>query len=345
MKLGDLARALGCELRGDGEVEVRGVAPIEDAGPGMLTFLADRRLARALASTGAAAIVLAPDAPEVALPSLRAPQPYVTFVEAVRVLCPAPPRPAPGVHPSAVIAASATVGAGAVIGPHVVVGERVRIGRDAILHARVVVYDDVTIGDDFVAHAGAVVREEVRIGDRVLLHAGAVIGSDGFGYLPGPDGNRKIPQIGTVVLEDDVEIGANATVDRAALGETRIGRGTKIDNLVTVAHGCRVGPHCLLAAQVGLAGGTVVGERVLMGGQVGSAGHLTIGDRAQLAAKAGVHADIPAGGVYAGYPAVEVHLWRRVSAGLHRLPGMLRRLRRLERAAGVADEGDEGDGD
>src|SRR5437667_284141 len=174
--------------------------------------------------------------------------------------------------------------------------------------------------------------------DGVVLHAGAVIGSDGFGYLPLPEGIRKIPQIGTVVLEDDVSVGANATVDRAALGATVVGRGTKIDNLVMVAHGCRIGPECLLAAQVGLSGSSTLGARVLLGGQVGLAGHQTVGDRAQVAAQSGVHGDVPAGAVYGGYPASEVRVWRRASAALLRLPEALRRLRRVERALGLGVE-------
>src|SRR6266566_5248952 len=314
MKLSEIARALGGELRGDGGVEIVEVAPIEDASPGMLTFLADRRLAARLATTRAAAVLLPPDAPEVAVPSVRVAHPYLAFVAAVELLHPPPPRRAPCVDPSAVIAASARLGPGAVVGPHVV------------------------IGDGFTAHAGVVVREGTRIGDRVVLHAGAVIGSDGFGYLPLPEGIHKIPQIGTVVLEDDVSVGANATVDRAALGATVVGRGTKIDNLVMVAHGCRIGPECLLAAQVGLSGSSTLGARVLLGGQVGLAGHQTVGDRAQVAAKSGVHGDVPAGAVYGGYPATEVRVWRRASAALLRLPEALRRLRRVERALGLGVE-------
>ncbi len=339
MKLGEIARRLGCELHGDGEVEIVGVASLAEAGPGTLTFLADRRLAGALADTRASAIVLPPDAPEGPVPSLRAPDPYVAFVGAVELFHP-PRRPAPGIHATAVIAFSASVGPRAMIGPHVVVGERVRLGDDAALHANVVVYDDVRIGDRFTAHAGAVVREGVRIGNDVTLHAGAVIGSDGFGYLPLPAGNRKIPQVGTVVLEDDVEVGANTTVDRAALGSTVIGRGSKLDNLVMVAHGCRIGPGCLVAAQVGLSGGTMLGERVLVGGQAGSAGHLTIGDGARIGAKAGIHSDVPPGAVYSGYPAIEIHLWRRVNAALARLPDIVRRMRRVERALGVDGPGE-----
>src|SRR5213593_3732962 len=325
MKLSQIARALGGELRGDGGVEIVDVAPIEDAAPGTLTFLADRRLAARLTTTRAAAALLPRDAPEVSLPSVRVVHPYLAFVAAVELLHPLPPRPAPRIDPTAVIAASARLGPGALVGPHVVVGERTAIGRDATLHANVTIYDDVAIGDG------------------VVLHAGAVIGSDGFGYLPLPEGIRKIPQIGTVVLEDDVEVGANATVDRAALGATVVGRGTKIDNLVTVAHGCRIGPECLLAAQAGLAGSTTLGTRVMLGGQVGLAGHQTVGDGAQVAAKSGVHGDVPAGAVYGGYPAVDVRVWRRMVGALPRLPELVRRLRRIERALGLvaASAGDE----
>jgi UDP-3-O-[3-hydroxymyristoyl] glucosamine N-acyltransferase len=339
MKLRDLAAALGCELRGDGDVEIAGVAPIEDAAPGTLTFLADRRLAAELATTRAAAVILPPDAPEVALASLRAPHPYLAFIAAVDLFHPPPPRPAPGVHPSAVVASSAIVGPGAWIGAHVVIGDGVCLGRDATLHPHVTLYAGAEIGDGFTAHAGAVVRERVRIGDRVVLHAGAIVGSDGFGYLPLPDGIRHIRHVGTVVLEDEVEIGANATIDRAAFGATVVGRGTKIDNLVMVAHGCRLGPECLLAAQVGLAGSTTLGRRVMAGGQAGFAGHQRVGDGAQIAAQSGVPGDVPAGAVYAGYPATDVRVWRRVSGAIVRLPMLFRRVRRLERVLGVGGAG------
>jgi UDP-3-O-[3-hydroxymyristoyl] glucosamine N-acyltransferase len=240
------------------------------------------------------------------------------------------------------VAPTAKIGPRASIGPHATVGERTTIGADAVLHAGVAIYEDVTIGVGFTAHANAVVREGARLGDRVTLHAGAVVGSDGFGYLPLPDGNRKIPQVGTVVLEDDVEIGACATVDRAALGATVVGRGTKIDNLVMVGHGCRIGAHCLLAGQAGLAGGTTLGTRVMLGGQAGSAGHLTVGDNTQVGAQAGMHGDIPANTVFSGTPAMEIRRWRRVMGSLPRVPEVFRRLRRLEQALGIArGEGDD----
>ena len=323
MKLSEIARILHCELHGDGDVEITDVAPVEDAPPGSLTFVVDRRRARELATSRAAAALLPPDAPDVTLPSLRTSEPYAAFVAAVELFHPSPARE-PGVHPTAVIAATARIGDGAVIGPHVVIGDRVEIGCRAVLDAHVVVYRDVRIGEAFTAHAGVVVREGVRIGHRVTLHAGAVIGSDGFGFLPLPDGHRKIPQVGGVVIEDDVEI----------------------DNLVMVGHGCRIGPDCLIAAQVGLAGSTTLGARVMLGGQVGSAGHLTVGDGARVAAQSGVHRDVPPRHDYAGYPAVQAREWRRASACMPRLPALFRRMRRVERAVGVGSAedapGDEG---
>lgn len=343
MKLGEIARALGAELRdGDPETEISGLAPIEQAGPGTLTFLSDRRLESHLATTRATAIVLDGSAPPVGLASLRVKHAYVGFVQALELFH--PPTPATqGVHATAVVAPTASIGEGASVGPHVVIGDRVTIGRDAVLHANVTVYSDVAIGDGFVAHAGVVVREGVQIGHRVTVHAGAVIGSDGFGFIPQPNGHKKIPQVGTVVLEDDVEVGANSTIDRAMLGETRVERGTKIDNLVMIAHGCHIGPHSLLAAQVGLAGGTRLGTGVMMGGQVGAAGHLTVGDGAQVAAQSGIHGNVPPGKVYGGYPAMEVRTWRRMMTALPRLPEALRRLRRLERKVGIGEA--EGGGD
>jgi UDP-3-O-[3-hydroxymyristoyl] glucosamine N-acyltransferase len=339
MTLAEIARVLGYELRGDGGVEISGVAPLESALPGTLSFLGDRRLAHLLATTRASAVILPPEAPDPAMPTLRAHHPYLAFVSVVELLHPPKRSAAPGVHPTAVVAPTARIGPRASIGPHATVGERTTIGADAVLHAGVAIYEDVTIGDGFTAHANAVVREGVRLGDRVTLHAGSVVGSDGFGYLPLPDGNRKIPQVGTVVLEDDVEIGACATVDRAALGATLVGRGTKIDNLVMIGHGCRLGEHCLLAGQAGLAGGTKLGSRVMLGGQAGSAGHLTIGDGAQVAAQSGMHNDIAAGSVVSGSPAIEVRQWRRMTMSWLRLPEVLRRLRRVERALGLGRAG------
>lgn len=343
MKLAELARLLGATVEGASpDVEITGVAAIEDATPGTVTVLADKRLESYLAGTHASAVLVGPDGPRGSGPVLRVAHPWVAFTRVMELFHP-PRRPPAGVHPTAVVAASAALGPGAFVGPYVVVGEDVRIGRDAVLHAHVTLYRGVRIGDDFTAHAGTVVREEVVIGDRVTLHAGSVIGSDGFGFVPLRDGHRKIPQVGTVILEDDVEVGANATIDRATLGATRIGRGTKLDNMVMIGHGSQLGPGCLLAAQVGLAGSMRLGTGVMMGGQAGASGHFVIGDGAQIAAQSGVHREVPAGGVYGGYPAIEVRRWRRVVNALPRLPEVFRRLRRVEKAMGLGSGGaDEG---
>jgi UDP-3-O-[3-hydroxymyristoyl] glucosamine N-acyltransferase len=339
MKLAEVAKALGCQLRGDGEVEIVGVASIEDAAPGTLTFLADARYTRFLAGTPAAAIIVSPTATATGLPMLVADHPYLAFVDAIHLFHPGQAA-APGVHPTAVIASTATIGAGASIGPHAVIGDRARIGARAVVGPNVTIYADVTIGDDFQAYASVVVREGVRIGHRVVLHAGAVIGSDGFGFVPLPGGHRKIPQVGTVEVEDDVEIGANTTVDRAQLGATVIGRGAKLDNLVQVAHGCRIGAYSLLAAQVGLGGSTRLGQGVMLGGQVGAAGHLRIGDGVQVGAQSGINNDLVAGRVYGGTPTLEMRRWRRAMAVVAQLPELLRRLRAVERSLGAARTGD-----
>jgi UDP-3-O-[3-hydroxymyristoyl] glucosamine N-acyltransferase len=339
MKLVALAERLGCELRGDGAIEITAVRGLEDAGPGELTFLANPKYASQVPATKASAIIVPVGAPEVPLASLRAANPYLAFARAL-ALFHEPRRLAPGVHPTAVIAPGVRLPPDAAIGPYVVVGEDVALGPRATLIARVTIYPGVRIGSDFVAHAGVVIREDVRIGDRVTLQPGVVVGGDGFGFVPMGDAPAvKIPQTGTVVIEDDVEIGANTTIDRATIGATVIGRGAKLDNLVMIAHNCEVGPYSFLAAQVGLAGSTKLGRGVQMGGQAGAAGHLTIGDGVQIVAQSGVPRSVAAGQVVGGYPAVEVSRWRRASAALLRLPELLHRVRRLEEAvaAGVRE--------
>jgi UDP-3-O-[3-hydroxymyristoyl] glucosamine N-acyltransferase len=288
-------------------------------------------------TTRASAVICAASAPEAAVATLRTAEPYLCFARALALFH--PPRRLPvGVHATAVVAGTARIAPGAAIGAHVVVGEDVEIGADAQLHPHVVLYAGARIGRDFVAHTGVVVREDVRIGDRVVLHPGVVLGGDGFGFAPSATGAVKIPQIGTVVIEDDVEIGANTTIDRATLGATIVRRGSKLDNLVMVGHNCEIGAHCFIAAQVGLAGSTKVGNGVQMGGQAGVAGHLTIGDGVQVVAQSGIPSSVPAGKIVGGYPAVEVGVWRRTSAALLRLPELLRRVRRLEqRLADGAD--------
>jgi UDP-3-O-[3-hydroxymyristoyl] glucosamine N-acyltransferase len=336
MKLGEIATRIGCELRGDPEVEISGVAPIERAAPGTLTFLANPRYRSHLGKTQASAVILSRAEPDLPLASLRADDPYTAFAHAVDLFY-LPPAPlAVGVHPTAVIAAGARIGSEAAIGPFVVLGEGVVLGARARLDAHVVVYPEVEIGDDFRAFANVTVRERVRIGHRVTLQSGCVIGGDGFGYIPGTDGQaRKITQAGTVIIEDDVEVGANATIDRAAVGATRVHRGVKLDNLVMVAHGCSIGEGSMLAAQAGLSGSTHVGRFVRMGGQVGSAGHLTVGDGAQIAAQSGITNDIAPGAIVGGSPPIEIHAWRRMLAAMPRLPELLHRVRQIETKLGL----------
>jgi UDP-3-O-[3-hydroxymyristoyl] glucosamine N-acyltransferase len=335
VKLRDLAARLDCDLAGDGDLEIERVRSLEDAGPGDLTFLTNPRYAAQLGETKASAIILPSDAPAVPLASLRSRNPYLTFARALGVFH-RPRLPTPGIHATAVVAPTASIGEGASIGPYVVVGDDVAIGPRATIFPHAVIYPGARIGADFVAHAGVVVREDIVIGDRVLLHAGVVLGADGFGFVPLPDAPFKIPQTGTVVIEDDVEIGANTTIDRATLGATIVRRGAKLDNLVMVGHNCEIGEASFLAAQAGLAGSTKLGRNVMMGGQAGAAGHLTIGDRAQIVAQSGVPSSVAAGAIVGGYPALDVTRWRRISAALLRLPELLRRVRRLERTVGIA---------
>ncbi len=335
MKLKDLAARLGCELRGDGGIEIVRVAPIEHAQPGDITFVANPRYARFLKTTRASAVILSRDAPVVDVTSLRSADPYLAFARAIEELHP-PVAIAPGIHPTAVIAASAQVGSGAAIGAYAVIGEGVRIGKNARIDPHVVIYPEVVIGDRFVAHAHVTVRERVHIGNDVVLQSGVVIGGDGFGYVVTQEGTvRRLVQSGNVILEDQVEIGANTTVDRAAVGSTIVRRGVKLDNLVMIAHGCEIGEGSMLAAQTGLSGSTKIGRFVRIGGQVGSAGHLTVGDGAQIAAQSGIHNDIPAGSIVSGSPTTPLMVWRRMVAAWTRLPELLRRVRRLEKALGI----------
>jgi len=338
MKLAEIALRLGCELRGDGNIEIAGMNSIEDAQPYEMTFVANKKYLAKLATTKAAAVILAPTDPDITLPSLRTPNPYLAFARVLEWFYP-PYTPPVGIHPTAVIAPTARIGASAYIGPYAVIDEHVVIGDHARIFAHVVIYPNVQIGHEFTAHAGAVVREGTKIGDRVILQAGVVIGGDGFGYVPLPDGLAyKIPQTGTVTLADDVEIGANTTIDRAAMGATMVRRGAKLDNLVMIGHGCDIGEGALLAAQVGLSGSTKLEAGVRMGGQVGAAGHLTVGKNTMIAAQSGIPHDVPANSVIGGYPAVDIRSWRRYSAALPKLPELMRRIRRLEQALRVNEE-------
>jgi UDP-3-O-[3-hydroxymyristoyl] glucosamine N-acyltransferase len=328
--LGELARRLECPIEGDAAVEIRRVAKIEDAGPGDLTFLANPKYASKLATTKASAVIMNGEAAIAPCAIIRSPSPYLTFARAAQVLSPTE-APAAGIHQLASVASDAKVDPSATVGAFVYIGPGVVVGPRTIIHPHVVIGDSTTVGADCLLHAHVSIRERCSIGNRVIIQNGAVIGSDGYGFAQRPDGSHeKIPQTGPVVIEDDVEIGANTTIDRPAVGETRIKAGTKIDNLVQIAHGVVVGTNSLLAAQTGIAGSTVVGDSVMFGGQVGISGHLTIGNRVMLAAKTGVTGNIDDGSYMSGYPMMETQHWRRAYAALRKLPEMRKQLLALE---------------
>ena len=336
MKLSEVAQKLGCRLEGPPDLNIRGVAGIEHAEPGQITFLANRRYFPLLKTTRASAVLIEDGIPlerEPALPALaalRSSNPYLAFAHAIELFYQAPHYP-PGIHPTAIIAKSAKIGDGVHIGPYCYVEEDVEIGRNAVLHSFVTIYRGVKIGDDFLSHAHAVVREFCRLGNRVILQNGVVIGGDGFGFAKQKNGAwHKIVQAGPTVLEDDVEVQANSCIDRATIGETRIGQGAKIDDLVLIGHGSRVGANTLLCGQVGLAGSTKVGNDCILAGQVGSGGHITIGDRTLLTAQSGIPHDLAGDKHYSGSPCVEHKQWLKNAAALNRMPDLQRRLRELE---------------
>jgi UDP-3-O-[3-hydroxymyristoyl] glucosamine N-acyltransferase len=334
MKLKELASKLGLEIRGDGGVEIFAPAPIEAAAPGMIVFVASAKYAPALQSNVSAAITTAELAAGAKCATLLSANPYADFARVLEIFFP-PYRPAPGIDPHASIAADAAIGPNASIGASAVIGAGVTIGRDAVIHPNVTIYPGVRIGDRFTAHSGVAIREGTVIGDRVTILNGAVIGADGFGYVEERGGLIKIPQVGSVTIEDDVEIGANSTVDRAMMGATVLHRGVKLDDQVHIGHNCEIGEYSRFSAQTGISGSTRIGKWCLFGGQVGCADHLTIGDRVMVAAQAGVHSRLKDDAIVGGSPAVEVHRYRRNSAALSRLPDLIRRVRALENRAGI----------
>ncbi len=338
VRLRDLARQLGAELVGDGDLLVTGVAGLEHAGPGDITFLAARERIEQLAGCPAAAVIVGPGL-EADRPALRVADPYAAFSLLLSRLEMDPDRVfPPGIHPTAVVDPTADVARAVAIGPYCVIGAGAVVGEGTRLGAHVVLGPEVTVGRDGFLHAGVCIREKCRVGDRVILHSHCVVGSDGFGYRPGPAGLVKIPQVGIVVLEDDVELGAGTCVDRATVGQTVIGRGTKLDNLVQVGHNVVIGAHCAISAQTGISGSCKLGSGVTMGGQVGLADHLTIGDGVKVGAKSGLHRDTPAGSEVFGYPALDAREAFRVASALRKLPDLLRTVARLERLVGETHE-------
>ncbi|GGA57249.1 UDP-3-O-acylglucosamine N-acyltransferase 2 [Edaphobacter acidisoli] len=327
MKLANLAEHLGAALHGDPEAQINRVAGLETAGAGDLTFVANPKYAALARTTKATAVLVEPAFPEISAATLRIENPYLAFARAIELFYQSPAYP-PGIHSTAVIAPTAKIGANAHIGAYTVIGEHVVIGDNATILPHVVIYPHVRAGNNLFVHAHAVIREHCQLGDGVVLQNGAIVGADGFGFAKQGDQSwYKIQQSGPAVLEDSVEIQANATIDRASIGETRVRAGAKIDNLVQVGHGSTVGENTLLCAQVGLAGSTHVGKNVILAGQVGVAGHCTVGDGAIATAQSGIPNDVEPGKVVSGYPAVDNRQWLRSVALVNRLPELLRDLK------------------
>lgn len=331
MKLTEIALKLKCRMVADEDVEISRVAGIEEAGPGDLTFVSNKKYLRHIKDTRASAIILGNDIAAVPIPSLRGENPYLLFAQALDLFF-KPVLPERGIHPTAVIAPDARIGANPSIGPYTVIGRGCILGVEVTLYPHVVLYPGVQVGNSSVLHAHVIVREDCRLGDRVILQNGVIIGSDGFGFAPREDGTYfKISQTGRVLIDDDVEVGANTTIDRAAVGNTIVRRGAKLDNLVQVGHGAQIGEDCVLAAQVGLAGSTRLGRNVRVGGQVGFAGHLEVGDNAVITAQSGTSHDVEPGAVISGSPAVDNLVWLRSVAAVPRLPDLIRKVRDLEK--------------
>jgi UDP-3-O-[3-hydroxymyristoyl] glucosamine N-acyltransferase len=327
MKLAELAQHLGATLEGDPTVEITGVAAIDSASTGDISFIANPKYAPMARTTHASAVLVEPSFPAIETATLRIENPYLAFARSIELFYQPPAYP-PGIHPTAVIAETAKIGANSHIGAYVVIGDHVVIGDNAVILPHVVLYPHVRVGDNLFAHAHAVVREHCQLGDNVLLQNGAIIGADGFGFARQSNGSwHKILQSGPAILEDSVEVQALACVDRASIGETRIRTGAKIDNLVQVGHGSTVGENTLLCAQVGLAGSTVIGKGVILAGQVGVAGHCTVGDGAMATAQSGIPGDVDPGKIVSGYPAIDNRQWLRSVALVNRLPELLRDLK------------------
>ncbi len=338
--LGQLAEALGATLEGDPATAIAGVAPLESAGPDEVSFLLSERYRKVAATTQAGAVVVPVDVTGVPGALLRVPSPQAAMITLLRLFHPEPPS-VPGVHALALVAGSARVDPSAAVGPFSVVEEGARIGRQARVGALCYVGAGAVIGDDVVLYPRVVLREGVTLGDRVIVHPGVVIGADGFGYAFDGTAHRKIPQVGGVRIGDDVEIGANTTVDRGTLGDTVIGRGSKIDNLVQVAHNCELGEDVILVAQVGISGSCRIGRRAILAGQVGVADHVTIGDGAIVTAQSGVPGEIPPGEVWSGTPSRPSAETRRIWAAERMLPELLRKVRAMEKRLQALEEGRE----
>lgn len=329
MNLAKIAEFLGGDLSGDVELKITGLAKIQYAKPGELTFLANPKYAKYLESTKAAAVLISKNQEPPNIPYIKVDDPYVSFLEVLRLFHPEDKPDFNGIHPTAVIANSAQIGKYVQIGPNVFIGEDVIVGNNSFIYPNCVISNKVEIGSNTCLYSLVSVREGCKIGDRVIIHDGAVIGSDGFGFAPQGEKYKKIPQMGIVVIENDVEIGANSTIDRATMGETLIKQGCKIDNLVQIAHNVEINENTVIAAQTGISGSTIIGKHVTLAGQVGIVGHIEIGDNAIVAAKSGVPKNIPAGEIWFGLPASPIMKQKKIQANLRHLPEMAKKLNTL----------------
>jgi UDP-3-O-[3-hydroxymyristoyl] glucosamine N-acyltransferase len=331
LTLGELAATVGGKLEGDENVVVRTAAPIEAAGPEDISFVANEKYAKYVETTKAGALVLAPAVPCPQTPVIRHDNPYLAFALIVDRLYPAEPLVAEGTDPSAVVDPDAEVDGSARIGPLCHIGPGCTVGRNCQLVSSVFLGENVQLGDDTLLYPGVRVMSDSVIGRRVIMHSGVVVGSDGFGFAESEAGLKKIKQVGWVEIDDDVEIGSNTTIDRGAIGPTRIGRGTKIDNLVQIAHNVQIGEHTIIISQVGISGSTKIGKGVILAGQVGLVGHIEIGDGVRVGAQSGVSKSVPPGKTVFGSPAREIMLTKRIEACLGRLPDLFKRIKQLEK--------------
>jgi len=339
--LAELAVELGGDVIGDGSIPIRGVAGIREAQPGDVTFIANSRYNPYLHETRASAVICSREPREAVVPLLVVDNPYLAFQRVVRVFRPDLHRPAAGIHPTAVVATDVVLGEGSSIGPHCVVESGTRIGERVVLAAGCYLGYQVAIGDDTILYPHVVVREECVIGSRCIVHPGVVIGADGFGFAFDAGQYHKVPQVGNVVIGDDVEIGANTTIDRATTHSTKVGDGTKIDNLVQIGHNVEIGRHCIIVAQVGISGSTVLEDHVTVGGQAGIIGHVRIGQGSTIGGKSGVSKAVKPGSIVTGYPAAPHGIWKRTMALLPKLPELFRGHRDLEERVGKLEHENE----
>lgn len=327
----ELARHLDCPFEGNGQIEIRGVSSLEKAKEGDLVFLVHPKLRDLLEETNASAAIIPPEATCERIPVIKSENPHLSFIKAVDLFY-KPYHPPPGIHSTALVSSTAEIGKDVAIGAFAYIGDEAELGDNTVIFPFVAIYPRVKIGKKTVIHSHASIREGTQIGSRVIIHNGVVIGSDGFGFLQAKDRSRiKIPQKGIVIIEDNVEVGSNTTIDRATLGETIIRKGTKIDNLVQIAHNVEIGPNSVLAAQVGIAGSSKIGKNVILGGQVGVVDHVRIKDNVIVAAQSGVSKDIPASSIVAGSPHMDIKIWRKYKALIPKLYDLAKDIKKLKK--------------